>query len=160
MSYRAAKISVLLFLAVYFCTGMLARFFSKGVKGVEDVYPFFSWFLFVEVPHRIQSEYGIRFLEIGGKTLDPPLFFEKAVGAAYNPTRRPAEEYHHLIQLLGGAVKRKDAQETARLRAEIEKEILDHSAVYEISEIIFNPVERWRNGSVMEIKPLAEFTSK
>lgn len=157
MSYRAAKISVLLFLAVYFCTGMLAQFFAKGV---EDAYPFFSWFLFSRVPLRIQSEYAIRFLEIGGKTVDPPLFFKKAPGALRNKERRSPDEYYVLVQSLGGAVKRKDAEETARLRLEIEKEMLDHPAVYEISEIIFNPVELWRNGSVMEIKPLAEFTLK
>lgn len=157
MSYRAAKISVLLFLAVYFCTGMLSHF---SAKGEENSYPFFSWFLYAEVPLRIQSEYGIRFLEIGGRTVDPPLFFEKAVGAAYNPRRLSPGGYHYLIQLLGGAVKRKDAKEIARLRTEIEKEILDRPAVYEISEIKFNPVERWRNGTVMEIKPLAQFTSK
>jgi hypothetical protein len=156
MSYRTAKISFLLFLAVYFSTGMWSHF---SAQGEENSYPFFSWFLYAPVPLRIQSEYGIRFLEIGGRTVDPPLFFEKTVGA-YNPRRLSPGGYYQLIQLLGGAVKSKDAQEIARLRTEIEMEITDHPAVYEISEIIFNPVERWRNGTVMEISPLAQFTAK
>ena len=64
MSYGTAKKIIVFFLVTYFAVGMLARYFRQGP---EDFYPFFSWFLFAEVPQITQEELDIHIREIKGE---------------------------------------------------------------------------------------------
>ena len=156
MSYGVLKKFIIIFLIVYFSAGMLARHLSKGP---EDVYPFFSWFLFHRVPPRTQTGFSIRVHELDGRRFEPPIFFEE-VGDMYDKDSRSAREYQHLVRILGRSVKQNKTDEVERLREKLERNFLSHPATYEIVEVTYNPVDRWRTGRLIDVKSIDIFMSE
>lgn len=156
MTYEALKKYLLLFLIIYFSTGLLARYFSEGT---EDVYPFFSWFLFSKVPSRIQTDFAIRIHQFGGKQFEPPIFLEKAEDI-YDTTLYSTAEYHRLIQQLAMSAKQNRSEETEYFRSKLEKTFVAHPVVYEAVEIKYNPIDRWKRGQLIKVKSIAIFNSR
>ena len=156
MSYKLLRKIIMAFLIFYFSVGLFARYLSDGV---EDVYPFFSWFLFSKVPARIQIDFAIRIHEFAEKRFEPPIFFEKAKGI-YDKTSYSTTDYYHLVQLLGMSLQSNRMNEVKRLRRELEKNFLSYPVVYEVVELKFNPIERWKTGQFIGIKSLVTFTSQ
>ena len=68
MTYEHAKQTVFIFLAGYCCVGLLAHVANITHNTPEDLYPFFSWFLFVRVPSRVQFDYEARMSAGAGKS--------------------------------------------------------------------------------------------
>ena len=81
MTYKVLKTTVILFLLGYFSVGVSAYFLKKGT---EDFYPFFSWFLFNEVPKRNQVDFDLVIRQTGTEKFESGIFFEEAVGVYEN----------------------------------------------------------------------------
>ena len=156
MSYSWYKKTVISFLIIYFTIGLAARFTAKGA---EDFYPFFSWFLFSEVPSRIQQDFTLRIHSAGGQQFVPPELFENA-RELHNTKRRSYSEYYHLIQSLGRSLVQRRDTEVARIRAQLEQRFAVHPVTYEVVRATYNPIERWKYGTVIELESIATFDSQ
>lgn len=155
MSYPLFKFLLLAGLVTYFVVGVSARVLTEGD---EDTYPFFSWFLFSKVPPRIQDDYLIKILEYRGQTQTPPLLVEKTPGI-FNSARSLAE-YFQMTRNLGVAVKRGDTKEISRYRTHIENNLFSSQKLkYQVLEVRYNLIDRYRNGSLLSSQEIAVFES-
>lgn len=155
MRYPLFKTLLVGFLLAYVVIGISARIVTKGD---EDFYPFFSWFLFSKVPARVQDDYLIKILEYRGQPQSPPLLVEKTPGI-FNSSRSLAE-YFQMTRNLGSAVKRGDTKEINRFRTHFENNLFSEQKLkYQVLEVRYNLVDRYRNGSLITSQEIAVFES-
>lgn len=155
VSFSVLKILAFAFLALYFSVGVGARLLSTGE---EDFYPFFSWFLFSHVPQRVGNDFAINILKINGEVVKTPIPFEHAKNI-YN-TSRSLAEYNQYIRQLGNALKQNNMEEISRIRRWLENNFTAYNVTYEVSEITFDLIERFRSGKVIESKSLGQFNKE
>jgi len=153
VSYEIVKKILILFLVTYFVIGVAARFLSAGT---EDFYPFFSWFLFIRVPLRVQSDFSIQIHEFGEKKFETPVFVDELSGV-YDTDAYSRTQYHNLIQRLALSIKRREKNQIIKLREELEKKFILRPVVYGVVERKFNTIEHWKTGAVIEIISIAKF---
>ena len=65
--------------------------------------------------------------------------------------------FHELIQQLGAAEERRDADASRALRRQIEADFESRVACYDLVRVKYSPVERWRTGRVRETATLRAF---
>jgi hypothetical protein len=152
VSYDNLKFLVFAFLAFYLSIGIGARFLSTQE---EDFYPFFSWFLFSHVPQRIQSDFAVTILEVNGETFKTPIPLENA--SSIYGTSRSFAQYNQYIRSLGTAIKQNNTEEIERLRQLLEYGLPVKSMTYEVQELTFNPIEKFKSGAVIEKRILGKF---
>ncbi len=148
MSYITTKRCIALFLAAYFAIGVAARLTSSGT---EDVYPFFSWFLFAEVPSRFQSSFVIMIREIDGQKQEPPAplsQFPQLYGGG-----GPGELFA-LVQAFGRSVQGHDTN-APRIRREIETRF-GRPVAYDLVAQRYDALKKWRTNEAEE-KVVASF---
>ena len=163
LSHSLLEKLIVLFLVSYFVVGVYAHFY---IINQEEVYLLYSWDLYTKVPPRIQTEFAILIHEFEGKRLENPIIFERARGVLYSSLT----EYRHatynktsiqnIVRLLAPSILQDKTREIERLRMELEKTFLSHPVVYEVVEVTFNPIERWKNGRFININRLGIFTSQ
>lgn len=126
-------------------------------RPTPEVFPFFAWELFSRVPPAEQEAVALRFVEINGEVLDPPVYFEKADTWLSN-SRSPTA--YHVIRQLGSAL-----EQSQLMRAAIKRELLEsrfmqdvRTAEYEIVKVRFDILERFECDCYIEEMPLARFT--
>lgn len=151
MSYSSVKKCAVIFLLIYFTTGVLARLLTRGN---EDFYPFFSWFLFSDVPPRIQYGYAVRMDQIGDEKFSPPVFFEKT--PAFAKKSVSSGEFYNLTQLFGQSIAHHQTDETDRLRKRIEQNLPPRS-VYEIVGVEYDVIKHFDTGEVTKVDILGTF---
>lgn len=154
MNYDTMKKSVLAFLAVYALIGLIAH---TTRSGNEDVYPFFSWFLFVNVPARTQSAYDIVLISAHGEKLSVPvsLLERPDVFAAQGMS---AQGLSVISERLGHAHRQARRADLLRTRADLETHFIIPDATYALREYTFDPLEYFKRGTVASTTLLAEFT--
>lgn len=138
------KTVAILFLALYAGIGFSAHALS-GEKG-EDAYPFFSWFLFVNVPQRVQTGFDVRIGNL--RLLDSPEFRSGLM-------RREAATLENRI---GEAVKSGSAQRIQAARRDIESR-LPAGTTYLVREITYDPLEYFTAKSTLRESIIGEFTA-
>lgn len=154
MHYHRLKVLVIGFLIAYFVVGIAARTVTAGD---EDTYPFFSWFLFSKVPSRIQSDYAIKIIEVDGKPLPQPTLLEKTSGIFNNS--RSLAEYFQTARNLGVSLKQKQLGQVNQIRTHLEKNLFSGRLVtYEVLEIRYNPIERYKSGKFISSERIAVLT--
>lgn len=144
---------IYIFLLFYFSMGLGARFLSQGA---EDVYPFFSWFLFSKVPARIQSDFSMLIHQLGQEKFDPPIFFEE-VAELYDTSIYSRTEFHTLIQRLALSIKGARQKEAMSFRGSLEKKFQARPVVYEIVERGFDVMERRKERKFLYIRSIIKF---
>lgn len=124
---------IVLYLAVVVANGPTA----------PERFPFFSWSLFSKMPDAEISDYSIRFVEVDGRVLDQPLYFEDAnalVGTSGSPGARDT------IRRLGSSLDADRAMEVALSEQRLEETYLNRlvGAEYEVVRRRFDILERRR----------------
>jgi hypothetical protein len=113
-----------------------------GLAGRHEIFPFYSWFLFAQVPGPT-TRYTILLYSLGeGRPLGEPLRLEQA-GPDQVP-RPHSVAAAHLVQELGRAWRRGDQQELWRLRRVLESTYLPPSCRYALVRFQNDPLEQWR----------------
>ena len=148
MSYIGLKIFLVSFLVLY-CTG---GFLSHQRKPEQEVYPFFSWFLFPSVPY-IQTEFVILIHEFNGKTIEPPRFSTEIKGVL----SFHGAGYYKITQELGRGILNENEDKIENLREQFEKLFLSHPVLYEVVQITFDPIERWKTEKILHKKSISMF---
>lgn len=150
MASPTLKISLAAFLAVYASVGLATEIALPGHE--KSAIPFFSWFLFTRVPNQMHI-YAVRVLEYEGRTLEPPVLLQGTIGIMANPF---SPKTHVLIQEWGRSIAAGATAERQRLRKIFENTFLRPPVRYELILLTYDPLERWRNGTI-RITPIEEF---
>jgi hypothetical protein len=107
----------------------------------QERFPVFSWSLFSKVPDATRQDYSVRFIEIDGKTLDPPAYF-----ATLKDRIREAEspEAYSLMRQLGNDLD-KGRPRAENTRALFEGQYLEglDSARYQVVDRTFDLKRRF-----------------
>lgn len=151
MSYVTHKILLISLISLYAAGGIYTGATPQG-----EAYPFFSWFVFSGVPPKFQVKYDARFLEFGGKTLDPPVFFKAARGRHLKDSVA-LPQYSYLVNLLAEAIAQNNSEDIARQRQTLEGNFISRPLVYEIIKVRFDTLEYFKTGRILEIERVAVF---
>lgn len=152
MSYEHTKKALLIFLVVYAFIGFGAHATSTST---EDAYPFFSWFLFVTVPPRIQSGFDIVLVSVDGERLETPVSLLESPdvflseGIAEQNISALTERFVH-------AIRGRRNEDIVVLRQELEAQFNKHIS-YAVREYSYDTLEYFKNKRIASSTILAEF---
>ncbi len=152
MNYTNAKKTIATFLILYAFVGFGAHATSVST---EDAYPFFSWFLFVTVPPRIQSGFDIMLVSVDGERLETPvhLLDRPDVFSSEGVTERELSE---ITQRFAHSIRGKRHEQISELRRMLEVHFSTHAS-YAVREYSYDPLEYFKNKKVSSSIILAEF---
>jgi hypothetical protein len=153
MTYTQLKWSIIGLLLLYAAVGFLADA-TKPENDFEDVYPFFSWFLFIHVPKATQRGFDARLTSIEGVALTSSVSLTASPVAPKNDVR--PIQMHNFIDALGRALKSGDKSAIEAARKALESRF-QKKATYEVLEIRYHPVDRWRTGALLEETVIGTF---
>ncbi|MCH7883371.1 hypothetical protein IIA95_03070 [Patescibacteria group bacterium] len=154
MSYNTLKVFLISIFLFYFFGGV---FTSNKLNG--EVYPFYHWFVFRDVPSKIQAGYAIRILEYEGKPLNPPIFLKNAYGLYVN-TNMASPQYSYIVRVLGENIVRKQQEEIKRHREILERSFLSQSVTYEVVKIEFDTLDRWGTEEWIKMERIIIFNTR
>lgn len=137
-------------LIVYFVIGITAKLYTFPK---EEVFPIYSWSLFSKVPNTIYR-YDIQILTSRGAKLPKPLLYREA--KKFVPNTDDISVYI-TIQAWGKALRMKKYLEANKQQHVFEKLHLYPDTKYQLTQIKYNPIERWKNNTI-RIIPVATFT--
>lgn len=128
-------------LGVLFIACYLGVLLWHGPSRSPEVFPFFSWSLFSEVPDAVEVDYSVRFISVNGVTLDEPVFFEES--KAFLRTASAPQAYQ-VIQQLGRAHDKNQDRRAAESQDLLDSQWLASltSADYEVVRREFDILER------------------
>jgi hypothetical protein len=152
MPYRFLKYFFAIFIAVYFIGGLYTRNTRAG-----EAYPFYSWFLFDQVPNE-KNDFTIRIVSYGGKTYNPPLEFSET-REIFQTINQSATQYLYIVQDLGYAIIGQKQEQILTDRERLEKIFLGTPARYEVLQVRYDPVQYWKTGEYKELKVIATYES-
>lgn len=144
------------FLAALAVVALYASFLVyQGPKGKEH-FPVFKWELFSKVPDRQEVDYGFRIIEIDGRPLVFPRYFEQ-MPSTFDRARSP--DVTHLSRSVGLAVKRGDERTAEDRRRRFETRFLaGHDVTFEVVERRYDTIERATCNCYTSETVLATFT--
>ena len=122
----------------------------------REIFPFASWFLFLLVPYHT-SDYDLLLRAEGTRPLDPPPTFSQAPGTIVLASHSIVA--YQLIQQLGEAERKGDAERSSALRRQLEIQFRVPSMHYDLVRVVYQPVERWQTGHVISRTPLKSFVT-
>ncbi len=143
----------MLVVVVYFFAGSISQ---KMIPGVDEIFPFFAWSLFSQVPN-VDRRYEVLITGQGGREIEPPMAYLKADSALVTGNEHIGRK---LIQQLGGALERGEASEALRLRRLLERNYLAKRVRYEVVVEDYQPLEKWRTGRPVNVRSMGVFESE
>ncbi len=120
----------------------------------KEFFPFFSWNLFVLVPHTV-TQYNIRLTHHNETPINPPILYEYADTILTRPHSIIA---YYLIQQIGKANAKNDSVECNKFRYVLEQNYLLPKMKYELVTMKYFPLERWKTGNY-SISPIQQFST-
>ena len=148
-AYRRPQFFLAGFLLFHFCVGITSELAARG-----EIFPFYSWFLFVLVPQKAVV-YDVLILEQPGRVFDPPVSYQRAGELVREP--RSIVTYR-LVQAFGRATEKGDTNAAAALRTELESRFTASPVHYELAKLRFdNPLRRWKSGQPQRSEVIREF---
>ena len=145
ISYEVKKTMVVITLVFYCAAGIFIRLYRDEQH--HQIYPFFSWYLFANIPiPNQQVTFTMDILSLGSQTYNPPLPFSQT-SSIFQKLRQSPTEYTALIVMLGQSILSGDANSISQSRQKLEKIFLGTSARYEILRVNYDPVAYWENGT-------------
>jgi hypothetical protein len=148
-----------IFAAVLLFGYATAAIVIKGaLRHEREIFPLFSWSLYSTVP-REAADYGVRILEVGGRTLNPPLLVEEARPRFPHANQR---QLLMAVQSLGRALDGGDTEAVRAYRRLIERHHLRGRGVvhYEVIHRRFNTLARWRTGEFRTLRTVGRFSAE
>lgn len=111
----------------------------------DAIFPFNRWDLFSKVPNAMSRNYSLRFVEVDGRVLDEPVYFDHAHGVVDDPGSPVASQ---LMQDLGHALSRGDDDAAFNAHLQLQARFMQGigSARYEVVYRTFDVLERHRCG--------------
>ncbi len=153
MNYTNAKKVLMTCLLLYAAIGFGAH---ATRTSTEDVYPFFSWFLFVTVPPRIQSEFDIVLVSVDGNRLDTPApLLERP--EVFSGGAMSLQGLSAIAEQLARSVQEQRGERTSALRRELDTHFINSRASYVVRENTYDPIEYFKNKRIASSTILAEF---
>ncbi len=140
---RALRAFIAFFLWFYFSGGLLTVFYPPKY----EVFPVFSWFLFGLTPNP-QMRYAIRISSWNGRDLSQPVYYEE--GNELHIQSHDAIFLHSIAQNLGKALEGGNSDDVTQFRAIMENNYLSPPCDYELVEIVYDPIKRWKTGHKSE----------
>jgi hypothetical protein len=132
---------------------LVAGFLAATAPGFE-VFPFFCWFLFPVTPN-VESRHELMVERLGGRTWDEPVSYQ-SLDLVDDPY---AMDLWTTVQALGAAVEAADDAEVARLRRRLEANFLPAPSRWGVDRVTFDPLVRYRAGTIEDRARIATFTS-
>ncbi len=139
-----------LFLAVQVLAGYAGWFTPR-----HEIFPFTSWFLFSLVPNRVK-DYDLLLHGTPNQPQEPPQSFNRSGALVYAPHSIVT---YQLIQQLGDAVRQEDAPRVEFLRRQIEEQFAVGPMGYDLLELTYKPVARWKTGQVVSSRLVRSFVA-
>gem|GEM_PF-2247105 len=149
MNYATGKGYAILFLTLYASIGFATHALSNNSG--EDAYPFFSWFLFVNVPPRIQTGFDVHTVEVNSSQ-------SLRQSALFRDEGLMRRDIVALENRIGQAAKSGNAEEIRSARRSIESR-LPAGTVYRVREITYDPLKYFISKSVLIESTVSEFTA-
>jgi hypothetical protein len=148
--YRFTCAAIPLFVCVYVATA-LGRELEPGQT---EIFPFASWSLFTLVPNEVH-DYAFRLLAVDENVISP-IFYEES-GELFGNARNHAA--HVTIDLIGRATAsgNEAAADEIRRRFELMYFPEARSVRYELTERVYDPLERQRGGAFRSVTSLHPF---
>ena len=139
------------FLIIYFLAG--AAVYRR--TPTDEIYPFFSWSLFRDVPQRTKLIETIQITGVGGKKLEKPLLYKDARTLLEIAN---GDNTNYLFSELARTYKLHDAEGMRAARKRIEKG-MPPKTTYDLLEMDVDTIAYWKSGSVIQTRTLHSFTS-
>ncbi len=155
MSYGFLKKILIGTLFVYFSIGLGAQHL---LTEDQKVYPFFSWYLFYEVPSRIQSDYVVYFTAVEGEELEKRTAFIDDT-LFHNINTHTTTDYYLMIQRLGNAIESANKKKIESEKRAFEENFTQPSVTYVIARRTIDPISYWLDKDVISEEDVAVFTS-
>ena len=152
MSYIRAKKILASFLVLYAFIGFTAHTMSTST---EDVYPLFSWFLFVTVPPRIQSGFDIMLVSVQGKRLETPVPLLSRPDIFSNE-KISEQELSFITENLARSIWGQQGERISEVRQQLEANFTTQAS-YVVREYTYDPLEHFKSGRIASSTVLAEF---
>ena len=128
---------------------------QKLLPGIDEIIPLYGWSLFSKVPNE-DSRYVLLILRQRKRTFQPPVSFLNAPETLVTGNRYIGRK---VIQRLGRAVERGEADKVRDLRRLLEQSYLTSRVRYEVVFERYDPVQKWKSGANLESRNLDEFAS-
>jgi hypothetical protein len=149
---RRLRWRLALLVVVYFFAGAASQ---KLLPGVDEIIPLYGWSLFSKVPNE-DSRYVLLILRQRKRTFQTPVPFLHAPETLVTGNRFIGRK---IIQRLGRAVERGEADKVKDLRQLLEQSYLVGRVRYELVFERYDPVQKWKTGANLESRSLGEFAS-
>ena len=152
MSYERAKRILVVCLMLYAVIGFGAHATSTGT---EDAYPFFSWFLFVTVPPRVQSGFDIMLVSTKGKSLEAPVPLVSRPDI-FSSEEMSEQRLSAITEMLARSIQGQEDGRISELRRQLEAPF-SSQASYIVREYTYDPLLYFKTKQVASSTVLAEF---
>ena len=151
MRLRFLNRSVTIVLVGYAVISTAASFYIGGFRTQpsEELFPFFTWSLFSWVPDT-RNLYVVEVIRLDGQTFQPPRDM-RDIPVFADKTTLASKATQSLGRTRGQDEALRQTFETRYLK--------NREVVYRLVRESYNPLDRWRNGSVDERRILGEFES-
>jgi hypothetical protein len=147
--YRWMKMGLVAWLVLYAVVGVAAERLPA-----QEVYPFFSWRLFDEIPNQL-TYYTIRITMYDGRKLPEPVWFADA-GDMLRENNIYSAGYHHLANRIGLVFEGGDLTEVASLREDLEA-AFSRPISYDLVYITIDPLAFMRTREVIDMRYVTSF---
>ena len=151
MSYELSKKLMLASLMTYVFVGYGVHVLRNSA---EDVYPFFSWSLFAQVPRAVQESLDAQIISIGGKDIEPvPLQSRPDI---FDASGDPSIDVHSEIQRIGRALVSKNQED---VNAHVQK-LLPYFKVpasFQVRLVRYDLLEHYKTGAIQTSEVLQRF---
>ncbi len=156
MNTKNFRVLFLLFFVFYFIIGNAARLTARGE---EQLYLISSWYLYSRVPAPVKTEFTIVVHKAGNQTFNPPVYLDNKQGVIFNQKLDYNHSLVHNVADLSRALQLENKSMILTARKSLEGNFILSPVVYDVVEISFNPIERWKDGSLLITRTIATFTS-
>jgi hypothetical protein len=129
------SIFVIGFIFFYFLAGVVL-----GFAGAKQIFPFFSWNLFGDIPNE-RYEYSAILITYNGIPVSPPKLFQQGEDII---SEHDSSTARRNLQNFGSAYERGDMEGANKFRKLFEENYLKAPAKYRLVKLIYDPIERWR----------------
>lgn len=122
----------------------------------DEVYPFFSWSLFRDVPQRTKRMYTIQITAIDGKMLETPVLYRDAYGLS---VAAKVDNANYLFSELARTYFQDDEAGMREARRRIEYG-LPPGTHYDLVEADVDTIAYWKSGDVAQSRVLGSFAAE
>lgn len=152
---RRLKFGIAMLLVIYAVIAVAGDRFAPR----REYFPFFSWSLFSDIPDR-RSTFELYIHRVNQEAYDEPRNFYE-LPEYFRAARRRNSTIAKSVKAVGRALARGEDQ-AEHLRAVLEDQLLAEQASidYEITRVVFRPLDRWRHGELIRREPLARFVAE